>query len=195
MHSSILLLITCSYLVLSLPSKTSRPLSSDEGILRTEHLDWPPLPYSSTYTPQDRTFSAVKLTFRVLGPMISKPDRNDTSIVDAMRSDVESQSSPGQMRKGIFVKQGNLRARFSLPKGKSTLNTWYCLSALEALAQQFHRFGPRELKTEVYGTGKIPMLLGTIVIADEKGGRLLKTQHNAPRRKMTPRRPRRLVKK
>ena len=181
--------------VVSLPSTVSGPLSLDEGILRTEHLNWPPLPYSSTYTPQGRGFSAVKLTFRVLGPMMSSSTRNGTGIIAAMRTAIESQSSPEQLRKDIFVEQGDLRARFSLPKGKSTLNTWYFLSALEALTRQYQTFGPRELKADVYDTGKIPMLLGTIVIADGKGGRLVKARHGKPRRKITPRRRRRSAKK
>ena len=127
--------------------------------------DWPSLPYSPSFIPQDDKFKAVKLTFRTYGPVISNPNTNATKIINALRSAIESQKPLGQLRQDVSAVGNGLRARFSLPSGRSISNTWYCLTALDGLQAQFEKFGVREIKADIYDTGKVAVNIGTIVVA------------------------------
>ena len=158
--------------VLSLPYATVNPTPSKPQVPLPKDLiarfpDWPSLPYSQTYTPQNDKFKAVKLTFRIYGPMISTSTTNTTKIISTLRSAIESQKPQGQLRQGVSAIGEGLKARFSLPRGRSTSNTWYCLTALDALQQQFQTFGAREIKADVYHTEQVAVNVGTIVIAQD----------------------------
>ena len=153
-------------LVVAFPSSTFIanliPTSSKPHEVRT--LDWPKLPYSQSYTPPDHSFKAVKLTFRQYGPRCSEATANTTGLIGALQKEIETQLPLGVMQQAVVATVEGFLARFSLPPKRSMTNTWYCLSALEALRQQYRLYGAREIKADVFDGTTVPVKIGTIVI-------------------------------